>query len=71
MAIKLNTAEPTIVPTPMSLSETKTPMIEVNNSGADVLNKKQNNNVTKVPNTVIKKQKYNKSSLSAFVTVSK
>ena len=36
MAIKLNTAEPTIVPVPISLSDINTPITEVNNSGADV-----------------------------------
>ena len=35
IAIRLNTAEPTIVPIPIS-EPTKTPIIEVNNSGADV-----------------------------------
>lgn len=35
IASRLNTAEPTIVPIPIS-EPTKTPIIEVNNSGADV-----------------------------------
>ena len=36
MAIRLNTADPTMVPVPISLSEMNTPIIEVNNSGAEV-----------------------------------
>ena len=35
IAIRLNTAEPTIVPIPIS-EPAKTPITEVNNSGADV-----------------------------------
>ena len=36
MKIILNTAEPRIVPVPMSSSDIKTPISEVNNSGAEV-----------------------------------